>query len=56
MHPLPEFLGETLGLTGHAAEEPITETEIARDRRIAAELRRKLASLRVVPEPAVRAA
>lgn len=45
MNPLPDFIGFMRGMDGTETDAPITETEIARDRRIAEALQRKLAAL-----------
>ncbi len=56
MHPLPDFVGAALGLLGAEREEPISETEIARDRKVSEALRQKLAQLRRAERPEPNAA
>lgn len=49
MLPLPDFIGAALGLVGAETEEPISETEIARDRQASEALRQKLAARMEMP-------
>lgn len=56
MNPLPDFVGAMKGILGAEPDEPITETEIARDRKASEELRRRLAARSESPEAGVRAA